>query len=151
SAPQMAYALQARPAIANEPVIRWTWTRIAMLSIARGSRATTELARSARPSGPARRGEVRRMVMAANVRPDRLVDKSHFRPGSGVQFGRCNHSGSMDLTPGYREFAAPAALAPLFACLWARACDSDDEVRISPDGASDGSGSQGPVTSIVGP
>src|ERR1700704_220161 len=137
SAPQIAYALQARPAIANEPVIRWTWTRVAMLIIARGSRATTELARSACPSGPVRTGEERRMVMDANVRPNRSGGKSHFGCGAGVQFGRCNHSGSMDLAPGYREFAAPAALAPLIACLWVRACDSDDEVRITPDGASD--------------
>ena len=78
NAPQIAEALTARPAMAKEPVTRWTWTRIAMLSIAKGNRATIELARSARPSGPARRGEVRRMVMPGNVRPDRAGDKSHF-------------------------------------------------------------------------
>jgi AraC-like DNA-binding protein len=57
----------------------------------------------------------------------------------------------MDLAPGYREFAAPAALAPLIACLWVRACDSDDEVRITPDGASDVIWRRGHGTSIVGP
>ena len=49
-----------------------------MLSIANGSRARMELARSARPSGPARRREVRCVVMGSNVRPNRTGDKVHF-------------------------------------------------------------------------
>ncbi len=57
----------------------------------------------------------------------------------------------MDLAPGYREFAPPAALAPLISCLWVRACGSADEVRIMPDGASDVIWRQGHGTPIVGP
>ncbi|HEY6526486.1 MAG TPA: helix-turn-helix domain-containing protein [Solirubrobacteraceae bacterium] len=57
----------------------------------------------------------------------------------------------MDLAPGYREFAPPAALAPLISCLWVRACGSADEVRIMPDGASDVIWRQGHGTTIVGP
>ena len=57
----------------------------------------------------------------------------------------------MDLAPGYREFAPPVALAPLIACLWVRACGSDDEVAIMPDGASDVIWRRGHGTSIVGP
>lgn len=55
----------------------------------------------------------------------------------------------MDLAPGYREFEPPAALSPLIACLWVRACGSDDEVRIMPDGASDVIWRQGHGTTIV--
>ena len=55
----------------------------------------------------------------------------------------------MDLAPGYREFAPPPPLAPLIACLWVRACGSDDEVAITPDGASDVIWRQGHVPPAV--
>ena len=57
----------------------------------------------------------------------------------------------MDLAPGYREYEPPAALAPLIACLWVRACASDGEVRIMPDGASDVIWRRGRGTIVVGP
>lgn len=58
----------------------------------------------------------------------------------------------MDLPrPGYREWAPPAALAPLVECLWTRTCGSDDEFRIIPDGASDVIWRRGSGTIIVGP
>ncbi|MGH2895956.1 MAG: AraC family transcriptional regulator [Solirubrobacteraceae bacterium] len=57
----------------------------------------------------------------------------------------------MDPAPGYREFEPPAPLAPLIDCLWVRACGSDDEVRILPDGASDVIWRQSHGTTIVGP
>ena len=42
----------------------------------------------------------------------------------------------MNLVPGYREFAPPAAVAPLIECVWTRA-GGDEGIRIMPDGASD--------------
>jgi AraC-like DNA-binding protein len=57
----------------------------------------------------------------------------------------------MDRAPGYRECEPPSALAVLVECLWTRACGSDDEVRIIPDGASDVIWRQGHGTMIVGP
>jgi AraC-like DNA-binding protein len=57
----------------------------------------------------------------------------------------------MDSAPGYREFAPPAALAPMIECLWVRGCGSDDEVWIMPDGASDVIWRQGCGTIIAGP
>jgi AraC-like DNA-binding protein len=57
----------------------------------------------------------------------------------------------MDRASSYREYAPPAYLRPLIACLWVRACAGDDEVRIMPDGASDVIWRQGHGTMIVGP
>jgi AraC-like DNA-binding protein len=57
----------------------------------------------------------------------------------------------MNVAPGYREFAPPAALAAVVECLWIRACGSDGEGRILPDGASDVIWRQGDGTRVVGP
>lgn len=56
----------------------------------------------------------------------------------------------MNLVPGYREFAPPAAVAPLIECVWTRA-GGDEGIRIMPDGASDVIWRQGRGTIIVGP
>jgi AraC-like DNA-binding protein len=122
-----------------------------MLCIARGRRASREEVSNARPSGPARRGEVRCVVMGGNVRPDRSGDKSQFRTRRADHSGDATIEGMDLMTPGYREWAPPPALAPLVACLWARVCGGDDEVRVMPDGASDVIWRRGHGTMIVGP
>ncbi len=57
----------------------------------------------------------------------------------------------MEITPGYREFAPPAPLAPLVQCVWTRASGGGDGVWIMPDGASDVIWRQGRGTIIAGP
>ncbi len=57
----------------------------------------------------------------------------------------------MELTPGYRELAAPAAIADVVACLWVRVCTDARTVRIVPDGCADVVWVQGEGTMIAGP
>lgn len=57
----------------------------------------------------------------------------------------------MDLTPGYRELRPPAGLHGVVACLWVRVTETDDDVRVLPDGCTDVIWVRGEGTSVAGP
>lgn len=57
----------------------------------------------------------------------------------------------MDLSPGYRELAAPPALRDVVACFWVRVTGSADEVQILPDGCTDLVWQRGRGTTVAGP
>src|SRR5215207_6021871 len=74
----MASAPEAAPAIANDPVVRWTWTSTPMPSIASGSRAAIERTRRRRvaegmPASSAATGAVRR----SSSSPDHVTSSDH--------------------------------------------------------------------------
>ena len=57
----------------------------------------------------------------------------------------------MDLTPGYRELAPPAALRGSVACVWVRVADGDGPVLVVPDACTDVIWTHGRGVSVAGP
>jgi len=60
-------------------------------------------------------------------------------------------TGPTTSAPGYREMPAPKALRDIVACLWIRAIDSEEDVRIVPDGCADVVWQRGRGVTIAGP
>ena len=57
----------------------------------------------------------------------------------------------MELSVGYREFAAPVALRGSVACLWVRVAGEDEIVRVVPDACADVIWTRGRGVTVAGP
>src|SRR5262249_60522775 len=94
--PAAAYAPVAAPATANEPVRCRTWTSRAMLNIASGSRATTEVASRVRAG--------RMVPVMTGARPETHRSLS-FGPG------RMDRFNGLDIPETLADALEPSALA----------------------------------------